>query len=1647
MTEPNNIFPRQPAPVLIPDEEDLMFQVIDWYIPEADRAADHYRRLEGYPPMTGSPDEYKIFMYGVTKTGHSVCVKVNNFCPYFFLKIPPAWDNLSDRQLKEYVKTLASALKYEQSTKKKFNKMTREWEEYTSNIIPYKLRDHLEYVKIVKRKNFWYFTNGQEFPFIKIRVKSLALFNILKRHFGEPAQIEAGFAMYESNIDPFLRFIHERNIEPCGWVKLPRECYDFLEDGDDGPISRANYNVNVDYTDVHACNINQIAPLLIVSFDIECTSSHGDFPVAKKNYRKLAADLLSTARTFKQPNDITKELVTQWILDAFEKPIKITLEVTINQVFPKEQLKREVLSKLVTRNIAQITDLLKTAAVNSKGITQNDDDDDDDEEPVKTTATKKKEDSTNEENLIKFLDKNLPELCGDSIIQIGTTVNRYGSDEIIYKHIVTLKSCKSIPGVDVESYDTEEEVLNAWKELLARLDPDILIGYNIFGFDMQYIWQRAEELCIDEEFAVGLGRMNNRRTILDKKELSSSALGDNIMYIFDMDGVVLIDLLKVMQRDHKLDSYKLDAVAKHFLKDSKEDLKPKEIFEKFLGSSQDRCDIATYCIQDCALCNRLMHKLKVLENNVGMGNVCSVPLSYLFMRGQGIKIFSLVSKECRAKQYLIPVLKSTYSYAAKEKIDGADDAPVEEDGYEGAIVLPPEEGMYLDDPITVLDYSSLYPSSMISRNLSHDSYVADLNSPYAHLQSEGITYHTITYDVYEGKGDAKHVVGKKECTFAQFPNGKKGIIPSILMKLLQQRKNTRKKIEYETITLSNGTTLTGLINEESTSIIDVDAGETTKINSEDIVSRVDTFNQFEKAVLDALQLAFKVTANSLYGQIGSRMSQIYLKDIAACTTATGREMIMTAKGFVEKQYNARVIYGDSVMPDTPIMIRDRNTGIISIKAIKDLATVWQSYAVFKDTEDISNESTDMDTECNVLPTSNTNRTEKEQSMNSAYEVWTDRGWSSIIRVIRHKCNKRIYRVVDSNGIVDVTEDHSLLDMNRNLIKPETLQEKPGVKEHTTTLLHAIPKQEELSQLTPLSFPLELKPVYDSINDSIHVLNEYDFVTAQQIYMHLISKGYYVKLDHLYGGVKIHYSLQPFEYSKRYVYVHLVNYNNFVYDIETEEGVFQAGIGSLIVKNTDSIFCKFPVTNEQGEPVYGREALPLCIAAGQKASKEIKSILPPPQCLEYEKTMWPFILLSKKRYVGNLYETDAEKKPKQKSMGIVLKRRDNANIVKIIYGGIIDILLNNNDFEGSVNFLKTELQKMVDGNVELINLIVSKTLKGNYKDPTKIAHRVLASRMGERDEGNMPMVNDRVPYVYIKSADGTIPKLQGDRIEHPDYIREMNLKPDYLFYITNQLIKPISQLYALCVEKLPGYSYPPSYWIQWDEELCGKELYTNDRKRKDRIQALKMKEVESLLFYPYMIQIDPELVKTKSRATRTPAKKIKKGDNVKEDMPEIELTEGSKIIEIRIKQLVKGKKSKYESIIHIYEYVPNTNDTAKTSKKTKATKEIEEKQALKELKLELNGLKHAVLVQSTEKAFQLLIKEFPDMKGIPIQIRIDKTFIKTLKKAYQEADSIQEELQKASSEQDVAKLVELQELQQTANILGYFQIFPFIFDPI
>ena len=61
-------------------------------------------------------------------------------------------------------------------------------------------------------------------------------------------------------------------------------------------------------------------------------------------------------------------------------------------------------------------------------------------------------------------------------------------------------------------------------------------------------------------------------------------------------------------------------------------------------------------------------------------------------------------------------------------------------------------------------------------------------------------------------------------------------------------------------------------------------------------------DSFKKSIYDGLQLAYKITANSLYGQIGAPTSPIYLKEIAASTTATGREMLKLAESYSENDF-------------------------------------------------------------------------------------------------------------------------------------------------------------------------------------------------------------------------------------------------------------------------------------------------------------------------------------------------------------------------------------------------------------------------------------------------------------------------------------------------------------------------------------------------------------------------------------------------------------------------------------------------------------------------------------------------------------------------------------------------------------------------
>jgi hypothetical protein len=167
------------------------------------------------------------------------------------------------------------------------------------------------------------------------------------------------------------------------------------------------------------------------------------------------------------------------------------------------------------------------------------------------------------------------------------------------------------------------------------------------------------------------------------------------------------------------------------------------------------------------------------------------------------------------------------------------------------------------------------------------------------------------------------------------------------------------------------------------------------------------------------------------------------------------------------------------------------------------------------------------------------------------------------------------------------------------------------------------------------------------------------------------------------------------------------------------------------------------------------------------------------------------------------------------------------------------------------FVQDMLVQVMQNKIPLDKYVVTKQLRDDYKDPTRIAHRVLADRMTTRDPGNAPNVGDRLKFVYIQTVDK---KLQGDKIEHIDYVKEKKLAIDTVHYVTNQIQNPVAQLFALCIDEMDGYKEPrPSYEDLYDEYY---EKLGDEEEATLKVLAHKEKHLEKLLFLdaPYLSKV-------------------------------------------------------------------------------------------------------------------------------------------------------------------------------------------------
>ena len=972
------------------------------------------------------------------------------------------------------------------------------------------------------------------------------------------------------------------------------------------------------------------------------------------------------------------------------------------------------------------------------------------------------------------------EILGDCCFQIAISLCSFGSDVPYNKTCFCYKQTDSnLEDCTILSYDSECKMLEAFSKYMLEMDIDIITGWNIFGFDMNYIMTRADMVGCSPEF-YEMSKLKGHTCEMKVKKLSSSALGDNELKLLPIPGRFIFDMFHEVKKGYKLDSYKLDNVSKLYLGDQKIDMPAKEMFARFREEDPVKLrEVAEYCIKDTLLPHKLLSKLCTLINLLEMAKATWVPLCYLVERGQQIKVFSQLTKKAREMGYLVPTIEWGQGLV---------------DGYEGATVLEAQKGAYYT-PITALDFEALYPSIMVGHNLCYSTLIMD--------------------PVYENKNLYPDLEIETFGNY-KFVQNVPSLIPSILTELKQFRKQAKKDMANSTGSL--------------------------------------------KEMYNGKQLAYKISMNSVYGFTGASKGMLPCVPIASSTTMKGRMMIEDTKNYVEKHFpGAKVRYGDSVTPDTPLLIR--RDGIIETCRID---TLINDYIKRDDGKEIGFIHAD---------------------------VWTESGFTPIKQVIRHKTNKNIHRVLTHTGIVDVTEDHSLLLENKEMVKPSevsigmgllhgnsieafyskdtgiTIDEakvmgfffgdgscgtyrcKSGVKS-TWALNNS--KKEYLREMQKLC-PFDTK-IYDTIKSSgvyklnargnvLEIVDKYRslfyneyrekvvpscILNASHGIIQAFFDGYYMadgdkdqngytRMD-IKGkegsmgmyilGRKLGYNVsinircdKPNVFRQTWtkstqrkspIKIKKLEYlgqtDGYVYDLTTESHHFHVGPGDLVVHNTDSVMVEFDVGERKGE-----DAIKYSWELGERAAEECTKLFKKPNNLELEKVYYPYFLYSKKRYAAKLWTQGKDGKMNMDYIdvkGLQLVRRDNTPYMREVCKELLDVILESNDTSTPKALALQRAVELLEGDVPNEKLILSQQLGDSYKSDN-LPHVQVRNKMRDRQPGSEPQSGDRVPYILCKTWD---PRAKAyEKAEDPKYAADNKMDIDYPYYFLNKFINPICDL--------------------------------------------------------------------------------------------------------------------------------------------------------------------------------------------------------------------------------------------------------------
>ncbi|MBX8632460.1 MAG: ribonuclease H-like domain-containing protein [Thermoplasmata archaeon YP2-bin.285] len=230
--------------------------------------------------------------------------------------------------------------------------------------------------------------------------------------------------------------------------------------------------------------------------------------------------------------------------------------------------------------------------------------------------------------------------------------------------------------------NSEARMLELFFDAIARIDPDVITGYNIDGFDIPTIDSRADENH--------LARKAWGRDGEDVRQVSNR--------FWRCNGRIIADAWWHMKKQFHPKQETLNAVAKELLNEEKLDVNRLRIDEEW---KENRERVLDYCAKDAELALRILEKTHVLTKGMDMATVSKLPLDDSLNSGASQLVDSLLIRAADREGIATP-MTSRYLDSEEDRIEG---------GYVHSIA----PGLY--HWVGVLDFKSMYPSLIIAKNI------------------------------------------------------------------------------------------------------------------------------------------------------------------------------------------------------------------------------------------------------------------------------------------------------------------------------------------------------------------------------------------------------------------------------------------------------------------------------------------------------------------------------------------------------------------------------------------------------------------------------------------------------------------------------------------------------------------------------------------------------------------------------------------------------------------------------------------------------------------------------------------------------------------------------------------------------------------